>query len=51
VGVLVVDTDIAWLIWRDALPDELDRQLLGQISLITFGKHFEPLEPLGLDLL
>jgi toxin FitB len=36
VGVLVIDTDIASLIWRDALPDELDQQLLGRISLITF---------------
>lgn len=35
-GVVVVDTDIASLIWRDALPGELDRKLLGQISLITF---------------
>jgi predicted nucleic acid-binding protein len=36
VGVLVVDTDVASLIWCNALADELERQLLGQVSLITF---------------
>lgn len=33
---LVVDTDIASLMWRDALPWQLDRSLIGHKPTITF---------------
>jgi hypothetical protein len=51
VAVVVIDTDIASLLWRNRLPRDIERQLLGQKLLITFVTMDEPLEPFGLTLL
>jgi predicted nucleic acid-binding protein len=33
---LVLDTDVSSLMWRDAMPWQLDRQLLGLNAAVTF---------------
>jgi len=36
VADLVLDTDVTSLMWRDALPRRIDRQLLGRKAAVTF---------------
>jgi predicted nucleic acid-binding protein len=36
VAYVVLDTDVASLMWRGAFPGKLDRQLLGRTPLVTF---------------
>jgi predicted nucleic acid-binding protein len=44
VAYLVVDTDVASLMWRDALPGRFDRRLLGHTPVVTFVTIGEAIE-------